>query len=173
VGSTIQALSHRLHSSKLHLLGLPAAAAAFCREFAGQHNLTVNFTHDGVPEQLSQEIKIGLFRVMQEALMNAAKYSGVRQFDVALSAKGDSLQLDVVDHGVGFEPDSSLERPGLGLVSMQERLSLIGGQLLVLSKPGEGTTIRACVRNVQPKPEAIRSIVDECGSVSNNIAAVV
>jgi PAS domain S-box-containing protein len=161
VGSNVQALSHRLHSSKLQLLGLPAAAASFCREFADQHKVTVNFTHDGVPAQLPQEVKIGLFRVMQEALMNAVKYSGVRQFDVALYANRDSLHLDVVDHGVGFEPDSALERPGLGLVSMQERLSLIGGQLLVLSRPGEGTTIRASVRHGQPKPEAIRPIVGE------------
>jgi PAS domain S-box-containing protein len=172
VGADLQALSHRLHSSKLQLLGLREAAAAFCREFADQHKVTIRFRHDGVPQQLPEEIKIGLFRVMQEALMNAVKYSGVREFDVELYAKGDALHLDVVDHGIGFAPGSTVEKTGLGLISMRERLSLIGGQLLVLSRPGEGTTIRACVRTVHPKPDPVVQIVGHIPSMSGDAPEV-
>jgi PAS domain S-box-containing protein len=151
VGADIQSVSHRLHSSKLQLLGLPDAAASFCREFGDQYRVTIRFRHDGVPRELPEEVKIGLFRVMQEALMNAVKYSGVRDFEVALYGDNDALQLDVVDHGIGFVPDATVERSGLGLISMRERLNLIGGQLLVLSRPGNGTTIRARVRTIPPK----------------------
>ena len=168
VGADIQALSHRLHSSKLQLLGLPEAAASFCREFGEQHKVTIRFRHDAVPQQLPEEIKIGLFRVMQEALMNAVKYSGVREFDVGLYADGDALYLDVVDHGIGFAPDSAVEKNGLGLISMRERLSLIGGQLLVLSRAGDGTTIRACVRTVHPKPDPVGPSFGQLPSMSRD-----
>ena len=145
LGSDIQALSHRLHSSKLELLGLPRAAAAFCKELSEQHGLTIDFTHEGVSQSLAPEIKLGLFRVMQEALMNAVRHSGVRQFDVALRGNADSIHLDVIDHGVGFHPEDAVRGAGLGLVSMRERLSLIGGELVVHSRPGEGTSVHVRV----------------------------
>jgi signal transduction histidine kinase len=149
LGTDIQALSHRLHSSKLQLLGLPGAAASFCRELAGQHDVTINFSHEDVPAQLSEETGIGLFRVMQEALMNAVKHSGVHEIDVALHANGSALYLDVVDRGVGFTVDDARLYRGLGLLSMRERLNLLGGELLVKSRPGDGTTVTARVPHAQ------------------------
>jgi PAS domain S-box-containing protein len=168
VGADIQALSHRLHSSKLQLLGLPEASASFCREFGDQHKVTIRFRHSGVPQQLPEEVKIGFFRVMQEALMNAIKYSGVREFDVELSADGDTLRLEVVDHGKGFAPELTVEKNGLGLISMRERLNLIGGQLFVLSRPGEGTTIRASV-GLRPRPDTVGAVpVHQLASMSSD-----
>jgi PAS domain S-box-containing protein len=149
LGTDIQALSHRLHSSKLQLLGLSGAAASFCRELAGQHDVTINFSHEDVPAQLSEETGIGLFRVMQEALMNAVKHSGVQEIDVALHANGTALYLDVVDRGVGFPVDDARLYKGLGLVSMRERLNLLGGELFVKSRPGNGTTVTARVPHAQ------------------------
>ncbi len=149
LGTDIQALSHRLHSSKLQLLGLPGAAASFCRELAGQHDVTINFSHEDVPAQLPEETGIGLFRVMQEALMNAVKHSGVQEIDVALHANGSALYLDVVDRGVGFTVDDARLYKGLGLMSMRERLSLLGGELFVKSRPGNGTTVTARVPHAQ------------------------
>lgn len=145
LGTDIQALSHRLHSSKLQLLGLPGAAASFCRELAGQHDVRISFSHEDVPPQLSEETGIGLFRVMQEALMNAVKHSGVQEMEVALHANGTALYLDVIDRGVGFTVDDAGLYRGLGLVSMRERLNLLGGELLVKSRPGNGTTVTARV----------------------------
>ena len=145
LGTDIQALSHRLHSSKLQLLGLPGAAASFCRELAGQHDVRINFTHEDVPAELPEETGVGLFRVMQEALMNAVKHSGVQEIDVALHGNGSAVYLDVVDRGVGFTVDDARLYRGLGLVSMRERLNLLGGELLVKSRPGDGTTVTARV----------------------------
>jgi len=149
LGTDIQALSHRLHSSKLQLLGLAGAAASFCRELAGQHDVTINFRHEDVPEQLSEETEVGLFRVMQEALMNAVKHSGVQNIDVGLRGNGGAVYLDVVDHGVGFMVDDARLYRGLGLVSMRERLNLLGGELFVKSQPGDGTTVTARVPHAQ------------------------
>jgi PAS domain S-box-containing protein len=152
VGTDIRELSHRLHSSKVQLLGLSRAAADYCREFGEHHKVAVRFTHSGVPPRLPEEISIGLFRVMQEALTNAVKHSGVGEFDVKLYVDEESLNLDVIDHGIGFVPDDTVSTTGLGLISMRERLNLIGGRLHVLSRPGAGTTIRASVRVAQPRP---------------------
>ena len=116
-----------------------------CRELAGQHAVTINFRHETLPAQLSEETGIGLFRVMQEALMNAVKHSGVQEIDVALHGNGTAVYLDVTDRGVGFIVDDSGLYRGLGLVSMRERLSLLGGELFVKSQPGGGTTVSARV----------------------------
>ena len=145
LGTDIQALSHRLHSSKLQILGLAGAAASFCRELAGQHDVTINFSHQNVPAELPEETGVGLFRVMQEALMNAVKHSGVQEIEVALHGNASALYLDVVDRGIGFTVDDARLYRGLGLVSMRERLSLLGGELFVKSRPGDGTTVSARV----------------------------
>lgn len=145
LGTDIQALSHRLHSSRLQILGLAGAAASLCRELSGQHDVRINFRHQELPAQLPEETGIGLFRVMQEALMNAVKHSGVQEIDVALHGNGAAVYLDVTDRGVGFTVDELGLYRGLGLVSMRERLNLLGGELFVKSQPGGGTTISARV----------------------------
>ena len=73
------------------------------------------------------------------------KYSGVKQFSVALSATGKEIQLVVQDAGVGFDFDEARKSRGLGLVSMQERINLVHGSFSVESKPGKGTRIVAVV----------------------------
>ena len=80
----MNALSHRLHSSKLEFLGLVGALRSFCREFSDQHHVDVTFSHDPIPDSLPQEISLCLFRVVQAALVNALKHSGVTIFDVHL-----------------------------------------------------------------------------------------
>ena len=107
--------------------------------------MTINFRHEDLPAQLPEETGIGLFRVMQEALTNAVKHSGVQEIDVALHGNGTAVYLDVTDHGVGFTVDDTGLYRGLGLVSMRERLNLLGGELFVKSQPGGGTTVSARV----------------------------
>jgi PAS domain S-box-containing protein len=145
IGRDVQAISHRLHSSKLEYLGVAAAAAAFCRELADQQHVEIDFSHDAVPEGLPKEVGLGLFRVLQEALTNAVKHAGVRRFTVALRGAPDHVQLDVIDCGVGFNPRTAMRSHGLGLISMHERLSLVNGEVAIESKPGEGTRVRVRV----------------------------
>ena len=138
----VQALSHELHSSKLEYLGLASALKGFCGEFAAQHGVDVDFTQVDIPENVSYEVSLCLFRVAQEALRNALKHSGASQFAVHSRGVGNEIELLVQDQGRGFIPDSQTDR-GLGITSMRERMHLVNGSLSVESKPGIGTTILA------------------------------
>jgi PAS domain S-box-containing protein len=143
MANDIQALSHRLHSSKLEYLGIVAAAKGFCRELSEQQKVEIDFSHTNMPENVPKEISLCLFRVLQEALQNGVKHSGVRRFAVELQGSEGEFQLTVTDQGVGFDPRDAINRHGLGLISMRERLHLAGGQISIESQPGSGTTIHA------------------------------
>jgi signal transduction histidine kinase len=143
--SDIQAISHKLHSSKLEHLGIVAAMKGFCRECAAQQKVEIHFSHDEIPSRLPLDISLCLFRVLQEALHNAVKHSGARLFDVGLRYNAMELSLTVADSGVGFDLKSAMNQRGLGLVSMSERLRLVQGTISIQSAPNQGTTIDARV----------------------------
>jgi PAS domain S-box-containing protein len=143
IGKDVQALSHRLHSSRLDYLGLTVAARGFCREFSEQHNVEVEFIASRVPASIPKETSLSLYRVLQEALQNAVKHSGVRKFKVDLQGTSTGIQLTISDLGVGFNSGNAMLHDGLGLVSMRERLQLVGGDLAIISELGRGTTISA------------------------------
>ena len=140
----VQALSHEHNPSILDNLGLVTAAKSFCRELSEEGEMNVVFTHESVPASLSREVSLSLFRVIQEAVHNAAKYSGERHFKVHLQGKPGEIELEVVDHGVGFDVESA-KAAGLGLVSMAERINVLSGTFTIDSKPNFGTRICASV----------------------------
>ncbi len=145
LANDVQALSHQLHSPKLDYLGLAAAAAGFCKELSDRQRVEIEFHSENIPKELPKEISLCLFRVLQEALQNAIKHSGSRQFQVSLRRGASEIELTVRDSGIGFETDEAIKGPGLGLTSMQERLKLVDGKLSIDSKPQRGTTIQARV----------------------------
>lgn len=145
IAKDVQGLSHRLHSSKLEYLGLATAANSFCREMSEQSKVEIQFTQTGIPRSLPKEISLCLFRVLQEGLQNAVKHSGVRSFTVDLHGAEEAIELTVEDTGGGFEEQEAFTRPGLGLISMRERLQMVCGEFEVKSKPGAGTRIYARV----------------------------
>jgi len=145
IACDVQSLSHQLHSSTLDYLGVVAAIKAHCSEVSRQHQVSVEFTDNNVPKHLPKDISLCLFRIAQEALHNAVKYSGANQFLVALHAIGDEIQLVGRDGGAGFDVEEVKKNRGLGLVSMQERANLVRGRFAVDSKPGKGTRIFAAV----------------------------
>ena len=147
ITADIQSLSHELHSSRLQYLGLAAALRGFCQEFSEQQKVEVDLKIRDLPSYLSQEISLCFFRVLQEALHNAAKHSGVSHFEVRLWGTPDEIHLTISDSGVGFDIEATKAWRGLGLVSMQERLKLLNGSLLIESKLQRGTTIHASVPN--------------------------
>jgi len=145
IAKDVQALSHNLHSAKLDLLGLAGACSRFCQEFAEQHKVAVRLdTHD-VPRQVLSDISLCVYRILQEALANAAKHSGVREFDVRLWATREDVNLTVTDRGTGFDVAAAKVAPGIGLVSMQERVKLVSGELSIESTPNRGTMIHGRV----------------------------
>ncbi len=145
IAKDIQALSHRLHSSKLEYLGIVAAAKSFCKELSEQQKVEIDFSDTAIPRSVPKEISLCLFRVLQETLQNAVKHSGMRHFKVELRGTEREIQLTVSDLGVGFDPQDAIHRRGLGLISMRERMQLVGGEISIQSQPGGGTTIHARV----------------------------
>jgi PAS domain S-box-containing protein len=145
IADDVQSLSHQLHSSKLDHLGLAAALRGFCGEFSKQYSVNIDFKEQRVPQQLPQDISLALFRIGQEALRNAVKYSQSADFAVALSGTEEEVLLEVRDGGVGFDLEEVKRNSGLGLLSMQERAHLVHGSVSVESQPGAGTRVVAVV----------------------------
>ena len=141
----IQTASHDLHSSKLDYLGLVSASADVCRGMSEQQNVDIQFSAHDIPDHVPSEVAFCIFRVLQEAVSNAVKHARARHVTVALRDGGDEIRLEVVDDGIGFDPDAAMTSPGLGLISMRERLSLVRGDMIIESRPGRGATIRASV----------------------------
>jgi signal transduction histidine kinase len=139
IAKSLHDLSHRLHPGMLQIVGLVAALRDLARE-RSQRDLTIAFTHHGVPTLLPAEITLTLFRVVQEALQNAVKHGGAHHVSVELQGDPSRLALTVADDGIGFDVDDAYQK-GLGLRSMYERLESIGATLKIASRPGVGTRI--------------------------------
>ena len=144
LASEIQAISDQSYH-KLELLGLAASVRTFCQQMSERHGVTIDFRHEGVPDDLPNDVALALFRVLEEALGNAVRHAGVHRVSVSLGGSRDEVRLDVADEGVGFDPESAMKSQGLGLIGMRERLSLVGGECRIDSQPGAGTRIRARV----------------------------
>jgi PAS domain S-box-containing protein len=145
IATDVQMMSHELHSAKLSYLGAAVAMKGFCREFGEHHKFEIEFDSHDVPRQLPPDVSLCLFRVLQEALHNAAKHSGVKRFDVQLWGTSGDIHLTISDRGSGFDSKTAMQDRGLGLTSMQERVRLVNGRFAIESKPMYGTTIRVQV----------------------------
>ncbi len=141
IGKDVHGISHRLHSSRLELLGIGLAAEGFCKELSEQRGVHIDFVCKDVPPGVPQDVSLCLFRVLQESLNNAVKYSGVKEFRVRLGEMDDGIYLTVRDWGLGFDPEAAINSRGLGLVSMRERVALVKGRISITT--GTAGTIGA------------------------------
>jgi len=140
ISNDVQALSHDLHSSKLEYLGVVAGMKSWCKEFAERQKVEIDFRSDA-PSVLPLEVGLSLFRVLQEALSNVVKHSGVRRVEVQLREDSGEIHLVISDLGRGFDVEAALQGKGLGLTSMRERVRLVNGTMSIESKPMGGTTL--------------------------------
>ena len=140
----VQALSHDLHSSKLEYLGVVSGIKSWCNEFGERQAMEIDFKSD-VAGVLPLDIGRSLFRVLQEALHNASKHSGVKRVEVQLREQSDEIHLIVSDSGKGFDVEAAKRGNGLGLTSMQERVRLVNGTITIASKSKGGTKIHVRV----------------------------
>jgi len=145
ISGGIHAISHELHSASLRHLELVNAMRGFCRELSQQRKVEIVFGSHNIEGTAPPDISLCLFRVLQEALHNAIKHSGVRRFDVELRGTPDGIQLSISDSGIGFDAETAIKGRGLGLTSMRERLKLVNGTLCIASRPEQGCTILAFV----------------------------
>ena len=134
-------LSHNEHHPQL-ALGLEHGVASFCHDFSRQHGVSVKLIPEGDIKQIPEVVCFTLFRVFQEAMSNVAKHSGADRVTVTINVTDDRSVLRVTDQGRGFVIGS---HGGLGLISMRERLRLVGGTMRVCSAPLRGTEVEAVV----------------------------
>jgi len=145
ITSDIQALSHELHSAKLDYLGIAGGMRSWCSEFGERKGMEIEFNSSELPDPLPPEISLCLFRVLQEALHNASKHSGAKRADVELRVESGEIHLTVSDLGKGFDVAAAMQGRGLGVTSMQERVRLLAGRIVIDSQPLVGTTIQVHV----------------------------
>jgi PAS domain S-box-containing protein len=144
ISNDVQALSHDLHSSQLEYLGVAGGMKSWCKEFGERQRMEIDCRHE-VRSTVPPEVGLCLFRVLQEALHNAARHSGVKRIEVQLHEDLGEIQLTIRDLGKGFDIEAARQGGGLGLTSMQERVRLVNGTITIESKPMGGTTIRVRV----------------------------
>jgi two-component system CheB/CheR fusion protein len=139
----VRQMSHRIHPSIIEDLGLKTALRTLTEEFGRRENMIATFSSDNVPENISLEVSTSLYRIAQEALRNISKHAGQTHTRVSLKEMPNGIQLQVADFGQGFDQDGA--RPGLGLLSMEERTRHIGGRFQIHSALGEGTRVTVTV----------------------------
>jgi PAS domain S-box-containing protein len=144
VSNDVQALSHDLHSSKLEYLGVVAGIKSWCKEFSERQRMEIDFKNE-VSCTLPFEVGLCLFRVIQEALHNATKHSGVKRIEMQLREDSGEIHLIIRDSGKGFDVKAASQGKGLGLTSMRERVRLVNGTISIESKPMGGTVIHVRV----------------------------
>ena len=129
-----------LRPSMLDDLGLAAALEWQGREVSRRSEIEVSVESENVPEDLPDEYKICIYRLVQEALNNAVRHSGARNAKVVVERLAKSIVVRVTDDGRGFDPERSR---GMGILGMEERVKRLGGTLRVESQPGKGATVTA------------------------------
>jgi len=140
ISNDVQALSHELHSSKLEYLGVIGGIKSWCKEFAERQRTEIDFKNE-VSSPLPFEVGLSLFRVIQEALHNSSKHSGVKRVELQLREDSGEIHLLISDSGRGFDVEAASHGKGLGLTSMRERVRLLNGTISIESKLMGGTTI--------------------------------
>jgi signal transduction histidine kinase len=138
--ASVRNISLLLRPSMLDDLGLIPALEWQAREVSRQSDVEVEVDSHGVPEELSEEKKICIYRLTQEALNNIARHSSARRATVSLLGEAGTIGITIHDDGHGFDPSRA---KGIGILGMEERVRRLGGSIQIASKPGEGTTLTA------------------------------
>ena len=139
-------LAVALRPASLDHLGLVTAIRQHVESVAEKQEINVNFKSDELQERLPPNVETVLYRIVQEALTNIIRHAQATQVDVLLTAREGKLMMLIEDNGIGFDPERLPAGEHLGLFSMRERAEMIGGNLMIESTPGYGTTIKVEAR---------------------------
>lgn len=157
IAGDLSNLSHRLHPSRLQSLGLIESVRLLCSEISQRRQVNIEFSSSELPPAVDPRVSLCLYRIAQEALHNITKHSQARDASVELTREGNEVYLHIADTGIGFDP-VALDRAGLGLVSMRERVGVLKGNLVINATPGGGTRIGVRVPLI-PSPREGQSTV--------------
>ena len=153
---SVHDLSHRLHPANLRLVGLVSALSQLQRDLS-RPGITITVFSENVAPILPDDVALCLFRIAQEAIQNAIKYSGARNIRVQLQGETQRIALNIVDDGTGFDVESAAGK-GLGLLSMHERAESVGGTLKIVSRKNAGTRVQASVPLAAPAAHVSHTI---------------
>jgi signal transduction histidine kinase len=152
ISTDVHSLAHGLHPAKLDLLGLLPAVKRHCREVERRSGIAVEVTAEGLPDGLSRDTSLCLYRIAQESLANVVKHSGAKRASVDLRSVGETLVMTIADDGRGFDPGAASPDHGLGIVGMRERLRMVDGTISIKSRTDAGTEVKATVPLVFAHP---------------------
>lgn len=141
---TVRSLSLQLSPPLLHRFGLVPALEWLAEDLRRSYGLRVNVRDDGMPKPLAESLLSPVIRAIRELLINVARHAQVEVAELAAAREKDRLLLSVTDTGVGFAPDDAAvptTKGGFGLFSVRERIDLIGGEMQIDSRPGDGTVV--------------------------------
>jgi signal transduction histidine kinase len=145
----VRMLTLELRPSKLDDLGLSAAIRWLLDQQARSGGLLPVFHEENLPERLPPNVETACYRIAQEALNNVVRHGGAKRVWVYIALHGSVLNLSVRDNGIGFDAQEVRQRRSstgsLGLIGMEERAALVGGELRVTSTPGKGTKVHATI----------------------------
>lgn len=129
----------------LYELGLPAAIDWLAERAEKRYKLKIKISQSGRAHEISDDIKVFLFKAVQELLVNISKHAQAKKVKIKINWRDDSFEIIVIDNGIGFDlkklKAGVSNRCCFGLFSIRERLSYIGGSFNIESQPGEGTTV--------------------------------
>ncbi len=140
-----RSLTFELSPPVLHELGFEAALEWLTKQAREQHPIASEFTDDGLPKPLGEDMRIVLFQAVRELLVNVAKHAHAKKVKVSASRTGDTIKICVEDDGVGFDPFEVAshrgKEGGFGLFNISERLGYLDGSMEISSMPGSGTRV--------------------------------
>jgi signal transduction histidine kinase len=155
----VRNISFNLMPSVLSDFGVASALKLLCIQTARNTSKTIIFEDaNWISQRLDRNVEIGLYRIAQEALNNAIKYSEVDEINIELGIKNDTIELSILDKGKGFQPTAAAESIQLdkqrnGISNMQERAEMIGGFVKIVTNKGRGTKVYAKIPLKYPKHE--------------------
>ena len=154
-------LTFEISPPVLYEIGLEAAVDWLVQQIRERYGIQAGFVSEGAPRPFDEDVRVLLFRAVQELLINVAKHARAEHATVTLRNVAGGVEITVEDDGRGFEP-GKLKRPargggGFGLFSIRERLEHLGGRVSMESRPGHGTRVvlTAPLKQVRPEMEAV------------------
>jgi signal transduction histidine kinase len=159
----LRAMAFQLSPPMLDELGLASAMEWMADEVQQMYHLEVHITYDSTPKPLDPAVRATLFRAVRELLINVAKHANVGRANINIARGSDNmLDVSVSDDGTGFDPSPLLSDNSsahFGLISVRERLTLLGGQVSIRSTRGEGTSVHLQVPLLQePEPAPTKKV---------------
>jgi signal transduction histidine kinase len=142
IAEDVHNLSRQLHPSILDDLGLVQAVQAECDAFIKKTGIDVSLEPADLPDSISQDLALCLYRIIQEGLQNIGKHAQAVAASITLQGFSGGINLVVRDNGIGFDPAQAKQKAGIGLSSMRERVRLVNGTLNIVSEPGKGSEIQ-------------------------------